>query len=593
MESPVLLVIGIVVLLLIVIIFIVMNESRKRAEEESTTKTAQQYIDEQTAAAQRNVESLDGVTGDELRSMIEEEYQAACILAPPCPGTTVVGEDGCCELTEEQLTKFQKGMQITEGIVHDVMVSYAFAKVSSMLFSLGRTALDPSGVRRAARAVSKVAARSATRVAVRVGSRLGTRLLSRAVTLLGGPVGVAVLLLEVTSAVLDLVDPFGYNSYQANDISKNMRNAIEVQARKGVVQGEPDARTDYPMTFPVQLAFPEIEEEFMTAYLAKFLPDALEIMDQDQITELILLAYSSDADTEMSESLQDGLADSVELVTSVKRVERDNFVYRFFKDKGKEQYIEKVPWMSTYRRIGVSLSEEGARMYNEANRQRHLDYAAVEVDDERIKDCSSRTTQNQCNQLNPCNGRTQDKCTDPCQWSTTATGNMMCIQGGELTFGALMNVSNPREVCKWAGDKCVLEKPDVPEDYTPLVAMYTDKYRVLDTQNPGRLDTPNVIEIKLPRPCCLAMPLGMVVSQCEKKKGDWDPYSLGVRFNNNTGNCDYTSQFCNRYGLQFDEAKNDCKYYSEAQKYAEIVFGRTVTRTAVRFGNRVGRWLGI
>lgn len=554
MDSNIILVIGMGVLLLVILIYVVVNESKKRASADSTTMTAQQYIREQNERGRSDADLL-GIDAEELRRIVNEEYDQECMLAPPCPGTTALGENGCCELTEEQISEFQKGMMITEGIVREIVISYIFSKTVSTLYKAAKrtgqiargTKISASTTRQAVRTVSRGAASAATKTSIRAAIKMGgRRVLSKAITLVGGPVGAVVFILEMTSLALDLIDPFGYDKYQPNVISKNIRNTIDVETRKGILESEPELRTDYPLTFPLLLAFPELEEDFTQEYMAKFLPDALKLFKDDDLVDAFVYMLTGEVtedSTKTSEDISKMIEDNFTLITSVKRIERDNFIYDFFKEKGKESKIEKVPFMSTYRRFGVTLSREGASDYNESHRDAHLKFGNLK----RGGDCAKNHED-----AGPCNGD------GACTWDTNAE---VCI-------------TNEEEL--------------TPEDYVPFVAMYTDAYRVLDTSNPGKVGEPNVIERRLPQKCVLAMPYAGVLAHCELGEGEHDPYTYGVRFNTGTGVCDYTSDYCNRYGLQWKPDQNDCGYYSEAQKYSEIIFGKTVTRGAIEFGNRVG-----
>jgi hypothetical protein len=117
-----------------------------------------------------------------------------------------------------------------------------------------------------------------------------------------------------------------------------------------------------------------------------------------------------------------------------------------------------------------------------------------------------------------------------------------------------------REVCKWDKNEgengtCIDAEAELyPEGgYNPLVALYTDTYRVVDPTNPGEKSTPNVIEKKLPKKCALAAPLGAVVEHCNTLHKAYE----GVTFNYETGYCDYSSDFCEAYGMRYRD--NDCE----------------------------------
>ena len=64
-----------------------------------------------------------------------------------------------------------------------------------------------------------------------------------------------------------------------------------------------------------------------------------------------------------------------------------------------------------------------------------------------------------------------------------------------------------------------------------------------------------------------------------------DEMGYGVKFNQGRGTCDFTRDYCKRYGLTFFYNKklgeNDCKL-AGAQRVSETIFGTTVTRSVKR-----------
>lgn len=142
--------------------------------------------------------------------------------------------------------------------------------------------------------------------------------------------------------------------------------------------------------------------------------------------------------------------------------------------------------------------------------------------------------------------------------------------------------------------------PDkIPEDYSPFVASYTDTYRVLDRQNPGTKDNPNVIEKKLPKKVCLLKPWGALVAFCEygiradnvmksQSAQRLNPKVYGVQFNTERGDCDFTNDYCKRLGLKLKN--NECTT-RPGQEVAEFLLGKTVTRSYMRdWDNRIEAW---
>ena len=131
----------------------------------------------------------------------------------------------------------------------------------------------------------------------------------------------------------------------------------------------------------------------------------------------------------------------------------------------------------------------------------------------------------------------------------------------------------------------------LPEDYQPpLVALYTDKYSVVDKTDPGSSTNPNMITQTLPSKTCLALPIHNVMAHCERPKSTRtmqttiDPLAYNVKFNPDTKMCDYTNAYCKEFGLKSDNKNKDGYSYKEcvedpAVKWAaEVPLGTTFTR---------------
>ena len=132
---------------------------------------------------------------------------------------------------------------------------------------------------------------------------------------------------------------------------------------------------------------------------------------------------------------------------------------------------------------------------------------------------------------------------------------------------------------------------EIPKDYSPFVAAYTDTYRVLNKESPGEKHNPNVVEKKLNVKTCLCFPYGSLIADCEygfaatKHSQRLNPAVYGVTFNYERGECNFTHDYCKRLGLKLKN--NDCKL-REGQKEAELILGKTITRAYVEdWDNRI------
>ena len=135
----------------------------------------------------------------------------------------------------------------------------------------------------------------------------------------------------------------------------------------------------------------------------------------------------------------------------------------------------------------------------------------------------------------------------------------------------------------WFANNDLFKQPDPPpagED--PMSALFTDTYYVYES---GPSDNPVMVPKKLSTKVALAGFYGPLVSYCEKSRklkstsATINPRDLGVKYNYETGMCDFTREYCSRYGMEFKGG--DCKL-RPGQGVAELIFGKTVTREFVR-----------
>ena len=135
----------------------------------------------------------------------------------------------------------------------------------------------------------------------------------------------------------------------------------------------------------------------------------------------------------------------------------------------------------------------------------------------------------------------------------------------------------------WFANNDLFKQPDPPpagED--PMSALFTDTYYVYES---GPSDNPVMVPKKLSTKVALAGFYGPLVSYCEKSRklkstsATINPRDLGVKYNYETGMCDFTREYCSRYGMEFKGG--DCKL-RPGQGVAELIFGKTVTREFIR-----------
>lgn len=519
------------------------------------SREVKSYVASQDERNEQLAEQV-GLDGKKFKQDIVDEAKKACLVSQNADGSCPKGmrpsTGECCEFEDPRA---QSSLDALADMAPDLAISIVggtalesliIAGVNTKMFTqsavkgtaatggrvaatAGGKAATQTGGKAAAAAGSKVAAqaggkfsaRLAVQGSVKVAQMMGTQL---AAALACGPICIAVTVATaVFTIALDMTDPFGYENFTANKVIRNKRNTLDTMLQDTLAK----KRMSYPLTFPLSAAFPEFNKELEEKMLIEFLPDAMELMPKDLMvrffTSMLKGEPSDDKDVmaAFDRAMDQALANTKK---------RDTLVYDFYSSKGKKSDIEMVSFMATKDRIGVTLSEQGAKRYNERMKEKHLLY------------------------------------------------------------------SNPHR------------KPpkDVPKDYTPMVAMYTDTYRVLNTSNPGGKHSPNVEEKKLAKKICMAMPYGALIADCEygfratKHSQRLNPAAYGVRFNYDRGDCDFTKDYCTRLGMKIKG--NEC-ILPPGQKEAELILGKTVTRVytedwnnrinAIKSGEPMGVAIGV
>lgn len=142
----------------------------------------------------------------------------------------------------------------------------------------------------------------------------------------------------------------------------------------------------------------------------------------------------------------------------------------------------------------------------------------------------------------------------------------------------------------------VFNKETAEREDIVYIAIYSKFYRDLD-------ENKNIVDKKLSKPVAQLSMLKMIKNMCTKPsperqllKGiprlDADPSKLGVTFNDDTGLCNYTKSYCNRFGMNTTTRKltedlkySDCKDLP-GEEALSLVFGTTLTHGAVMLGQK-------
>lgn len=495
-----------------------------------------------------------GMTEKDIETIIPKKGSKAPIGADPnlkCAVYPMAGKcddrfydlkNGCCELRDNSeaaakaaQTRAMKSLalEVGVGIVAEEILTNLLPKIikgeiGGKLATKLKMFVDDGAKMGAkfapmmARLVGKVARSMAFKLLMK-GAMVVMKLLAK---LGSGPVGWAMMVLDVMTIVAGIGDQSGYNSFIENKMFIDMRNQI-VYSMWEAVRKEGN---DLPVVFPVSNLYKEEFDTAQSAMFSEMLNEvAAELVKTDSGKQVVikLLARAADEengdtpgpDTEFTDEEEELLGNSLTTVRNKDPLEYDKKLLeniRINLDPEKQKDVVLVPSMSSEKSIGISISKEAGEKWNNDHKQ------------------------------------------------------------------------------DWFDNNDLFFPPNKPEEYTePFAAVYTKKYLTIDESNPGTRDNPTIIFKELPEEVTLMYPFGMLVSNCEKPRSATkygtpiDPREYGVNFNYSTGVCDFTKDYCTRYGMERKKKDWGQTNYVDCvkkpgQAVAEAVLGPDMTRASIR-----------
>ena len=498
----------------------------------------------------------------------------------------------------------------------------------------GRVAnkLGSDAARQAAKATAKMATKMAKKMATTMAVRAGAKLASMAAKA-SSVIAAPLIIFDIFSMLLDMGDPRGYNTFAENAVIQQAREVSEYELQKFAQK----QKIEYPFTFPLTTAFPAAWDTVVTPALEeRYLNAAMVRLSEDHI---MLLFEALLDETDFPEDVTNAIG--VNLMEEMNRNphDRDDEVYRALTSG---QVVTGTRWIDT----GRSKPKHG-RQITDANLIKRLQSKvptattnlglarAVKRFGGLLDSIPFLSTEEDV--VNPF---TEDIRLTVEEVPTKTSGKPFkfdaytyvelngkyyvssdigvpgrfidrCVH---MTTAARQGVSLSMEGVKWWNawhkeewftyNDLFQRPPDMPENYeAPPVALWSTEYLVLDEENPGTSDKPNMKVRKLSQPAALYLPAGHIVAYCEKKRdaaffggllgqevpdmnSGVDPTDYGVYFDDGTGElgglgCVYTSQYCTRMGLKHkyshQSRESDC-FMDGGQEVAEFIFGTTITR---------------
>ena len=239
----------------------------------------------------------------------------------------------CCELpNDDDMHKIRMQNRMFNEIGRDILMGILWGQFADfayqqMVKSLSRTAVGQSlskskaafaaGVKAKVNATRRAGGRLAARTAGRVFGRGTARSAARAVgrvtfvlvrsfskivywstygalsALLGGPVGVAMLFVDLAFAVWDLWDPSGYNNMKYNHEIQDLRDIVEYQFQSSCISY---GIGSYPAYFQLQWMYPNEYARAMSMLQGYYLERLYERAQTDQtISDVMAEAFIASA----------------------------------------------------------------------------------------------------------------------------------------------------------------------------------------------------------------------------------------------------------------------------------------------------------
>ena len=419
--------------------------------------------------------------------------------------------------TKSGVAATKSGVAATKGGVAAAKGGVAAAKGGVVAVKTGATAAKGA---RVGVALAKGGAKMAA---------AGAKLAGSASKMAGGPVGAVMILFDIVSITLDLLDVDGYNSYTSQDMIEKGKRAID-HGEYASIENEPSI--DYPRLFPLYEFCPDeigmaTELMFMQMFEQYTIPNLpLDPVAGPKWDAWIAAIIEAEETGAAEPDLPSEILDFSMQTAAKYHKERDVFIYenlRLLLEPDRFKLLELVEWASSGTRQGITLSRAGASEWNTASRD------------------------------------------------------------------------------IWLAHNDFFKPPPLELEYiNPTAGVYTDRVYITNRADPGPDDNPNTIavpfsELRTQHPqgelvfpnypagakMVIAADYGGLVAFCTKRRQlsgvstAIDPVQLGVTFDMENGVCNFTKEYCRRYGMEYKN--NNCRT-NDAQKFFELILGTTVTR---------------
>ena len=202
----------------------------------------------------------------------------------------------------------------------------------------------------------------------------GAKLAGSASKMAGGPVGAVMILFDIVSITLDILDVDGYNSYTSQDMIEKGKRAID-HGEYASIENEPSI--DYPRLFPLYEFCPDeigmaTELMFMQMFEQYTIPNLpLDPVAGPKWDAWIAAIIEAEETGAAEPDLPSEILDFSMQTAAKYHKERDVFIYenlRLLLEPDRFKLLELVEWASSGTRQGITLSRAGASEWNTASR---------------------------------------------------------------------------------------------------------------------------------------------------------------------------------------------------------------------------------
>lgn len=475
-----------------------------------------------------------GINDDDINNILLSDTdtdipEIKCLVAPidgKCNENFYKLVGDCCHLHDTSSAEAkQERMEFFRNMGFKIsVVIFTEYLVTKVLPTIGKR-IHSSSSKALAKAIGKTARMTASKVALYTTARLGRWLMK----LGGGPVGWAIFVFEMIGLVLDLGDMKNYGSYVENGGIIKSRDTMIYKFQEALEE----AGASYPMLFPYDSIMPD-ESTKASEELMKHL-------------------FTTDKYLDELTNLPGGIEYLSKLLLKVLQAGQNNETVEETEEESAEGMSVAERWISNVR-----------KKY------------AVELDEYVFKILKAELPAE----------RKNDIFFVPSMSDENTIGISISKEAGER-----WNAENKPIWLQYFDPFYPVPPPE--EDWIPpFTAVYTDRYLGLNKDNPGVANEPKLVWSNLPRSVTLCYPFGPIISLCEKTrtsakhKDPIDPTQYGVTYNYETGICQYTKDYCKRYGIDYKERvwKDGTPYaeceLSDDQEWAEYFLGENIVRSA-------------